>query len=144
MPPNELKPATASIPECLNYIPFAAPSKGTKPSSARRLKIVLERELNLTHARRGTPNLPERCSRGGRRRILIAPVGIRVAPLHVVRGVEHFQAKLHRLRFGDAEVLDQREVDVEGLGPAEVVAGAVTELTGEDVVESGWIEVAVG
>ena len=105
-------------------------------SSRCRLKIVLERELNLTHARCGTPNLPKRGGRGGGRRILVAPVGIRIAPLHVVGSVEHLQAKLQRLSFGDAEVLDQREVDVEGLGPAEVVAGAVTELARDDVVVS--------
>ena len=99
-------------------------------------EVVLERELNLTHAGRGAPDLSKRRGRGGGRRILVAPVGIRIAPLHVVGSVEHLQAKLQRLSFGDAKVLDQREVDVEGPGARGGGCGAVTELARDDVVVS--------
>ena len=62
----------------------------------------------------------------------------------MIRSVEHLHAELQRLAFGDAEILNGREIEIHLLRPSQIIAGAVAELSGHGVPEGRRVQIVVG
>src|SRR5207253_306876 len=101
-----------------------------------RSEIVLERKLNLAHAGASPRDLAEARDRG---LVRAAPSRVGRAQLDVVRRIEHLHAELESMTLADAEVLYGREIDVHLPRPAQIVAGTVSELPPDRVVERGRV-----
>ena len=99
---------------------------------ALHLEVILQRELNLTHARPGRGDL----AKGRLRRcVRTAPANIWITQLHVIRSVEHLHAELQSLILGDLEILDSREVEVYLSWRNQVVARTGSEEWSDSIGE---------
>src|SRR4051812_17401880 len=73
-------------------------------TSRHYLKDILQRKLNLPHARPGSRNRPERIRR--------EHIRVRIRPVRMVRRIKALEPELQILRFRNMEILDRRAVKV--------------------------------
>src|SRR5207302_861069 len=69
------------------------------------LEAVLQRELQLTHAKARASDHPEARAGGN--------IGVRVVPVRMVREVERFKPELQLMPLGELEVLVHREIETD-------------------------------
>src|SRR5580658_9022741 len=68
---------------------------------------------------------------------------LRPKKLRVVENVEGFQAKLQRFRFGQAQVLEKRHIEVFHSGPVEIAPRSVAWSAEGVVAEQRAIEIGL-